>query len=183
MDLREAFKTDPNRVAKHSLHAPHVFADLSKNHLDDPALAKLFELARVRGVEPKRDAMFAGGAINTTEQRSVGHVRLRDPADAVVIPVLNAFLAYAEKIRADHTITDIVNIGIGGSDLGPAFVVQALTQFRMPVVQGGKRFHFVSNIDGHELHHVLQNCVAKKTLFIVASKTLMLFMRVLVSFG
>jgi glucose-6-phosphate isomerase len=174
LDLRDAFRRAPGRVDAFSQEAPHVFADLSKNLIDTQAQALLFELARECGIEYHRDAMFAGNAINTTEQRAVKHWLLRAPAGAntdrdaqQVHATLEAMLAYAERVRGDSAITDVVNIGIGGSDLGPQMAVAALDAFVLP----GKRFHFVSNIDGHELAAVLRQVRPHSTLFLVASKT------------
>ena len=173
LDLRDAFAYDNQRFATFSQQAPHVFADLSKNLLDALAQALLLQLARECGLEQHRDAMFAGERINNTESRAVKHWLLRAPriagdADsAAVHETLDAMLAYAEQVRADTAITDVVNIGIGGSDLGPQMAVAALESFAI----AGKRFHFVSNIDGHELASVLRRVEAKSTLFLVASKT------------
>jgi glucose-6-phosphate isomerase len=174
MDLREAFRGDHGRFEAFSQEAPHVFADLSKNLIDRRAEALLLELARACGLESHRDAMFAGHAINNTEQRAVKHWLLRAPAGASSDPdaarvhaTLDAMLAYAEQVRADPAITDVVNIGIGGSDLGPQMAVAALDAFVLP----GKRLHFVSNIDGHELAAVLRRVRPESTLFLVASKT------------
>ena len=183
-DLRDAFANDPDRFAALSQTAPHVFADLSKNLTDASTERLLFGLARECGVEAHRDAMFAGEHINTTEDRAVLHTLLRCPAasasgsDTSASPALaanlrevhvtlDAMLAYAEYIRADHTITDVVNIGIGGSDLGPQMAVLALSEFVAP----GKRFHFVSNVDGQELAGVLKGLAPEHTLFLIASKT------------
>ncbi|MEY4139903.1 MAG: hypothetical protein RLZZ371_2085 [Pseudomonadota bacterium] len=183
-DLRKAFAADPGRFSAFSQSAPHVFADLSKNRIDAETEALLFELARQTGLVAHRDAMFAGDAINSTEQRPVMHWLLRTPPLDPAMPAqsvhrhmaetlhevhatLDAMLAYAERVRADEHITDIVNIGIGGSDLGPQMAVQALDAFVLP----GKRFHFVSNVDGHELDAVLRKVKPASTLFLVASKT------------
>jgi glucose-6-phosphate isomerase len=174
-DLREAFNADAGRFAAFSQEAPHVFADLSKSLIDAPAEALLMALARECGLERHRDAMFAGEPVNNTEQRAVKHWLLRTPNDGTVddpdaIEVhatLDAMLVYAEQVRADAAITDIVNIGIGGSDLGPQMAVAALGEYVMP----GKRFHFVSNVDGHELAAVLRMVRPESTLFLVASKT------------
>jgi len=179
-DLRQAFAADPGRVPALSQEAPHVFADLSKNLLDAGTEKLLLELARQCGLQARRDAMFAGEHINSTEDRAVMHFLLRAngsvPAGsahgqagdrAQVRETLDAMLAYAESVRADHTITDVVNIGIGGSDLGPQMAVLALDEFVAP----GKRFHFVSNVDGHELAGVLRGLAPEHTLFLIASKT------------
>ena len=183
-DLRQAFAADANRFERFSLSAPHVFADLSKNLLDDRSQALLLDLARQCGVAAHRDAMFAGAVINGTEQRQVLHTLLRHPAPALAAPndvapknianelaqvhaTLDAMLAYAELVRANTAITDVVNIGIGGSDLGPQMAVLALGAF----AASGRRLHFVSNVDGHELDAVLQQVRPERTLFLIASKT------------
>ncbi|MFT3819510.1 MAG: glucose-6-phosphate isomerase [Rubrivivax sp.] len=175
LDLREAFARDPHRFAAFSLQAPEVFADLSKNLIDIATRRFLLDLARECGIEPRRDAMFAGEAINATEGRAVLHTALRAPRGAApfsdeVHAVLDAMLAYAERVRADAAMggfTDVVNIGIGGSDLGPAMAVPALDAY----CQRGLRLHFVSNVDGHDIVPVLRELDPRKTLFIVASKT------------
>jgi glucose-6-phosphate isomerase len=177
-DVREAFASDAQRFEAFSQSAPLVFADLSKNLIDAGTEKLLLDLARQTGLEAHRDAMFAGEAINTTEDRQVMHWLLRSPASAQlpqslaeplaqVHQTLDAMLAYAEVVRADAVITDVVNIGIGGSDLGPQMAVLALDEFVAP----GKRFHFVSNVDGHELNAVLKKVKPESTLFLVASKT------------
>jgi glucose-6-phosphate isomerase len=173
LDLREAFARDPGRAASLSFEAPEVYADLSKNLIDTATLRFLLDLARECGLEARRDAMFSGAPINATEGRAVLHIALRAPRGGVhgdeVHGVLGAMLAYAERVRAEagSGFTDIVNIGIGGSDLGPAMVTLALE----PFVHAGLRMHFVSNVDGHDLARVLKRLDAKRTLFIVASKT------------
>ena len=183
-DVRVAFAEDSTRFETFSQTAPHVFADLSKNRIDAATQALLCDLARQSGVEQHRDAMFDGEVINNTEDRAVMHWLLRNPAAgpvqqaraaikklapelAQVHTVLNAMLSYAQTVRADDAITDVVNIGIGGSDLGPQMAVLALDQFVLP----GKRFHFVSNVDGPELASVLKQLKPESTLFLVASKT------------
>ena len=183
-DAREAFAQDARRFEAFSQDAPHVFADLSKNLIDADSQALLLALARQCGLEEHRDALFAGELINSTEQRAVMHFLLRNPPLAQdeqahspiknvadkqeqVQSTLNAMLAYAEQVRADAAITDIVNIGIGGSDLGPQMAVLALNEF----ATAGKRLHFVSNIDGDELAGVLKHLLPGNTLFLIASKT------------
>ncbi|MCK9215716.1 MAG: glucose-6-phosphate isomerase, partial [Rhodoferax sp.] len=183
-DVRSAFAADPARFEAFSQSAPHVFADLSKNRIDTATEALLLDLAQQTGLAAHRDAMFAGEAINNTEQRAVMHWLLRTPPLDPAMPAQSvhrhmaetlhevhttrdAMLAFAEKVRADDAITDMVNIGIGGSDLGPQMAVLALDEFVLP----GKRFHFVSNVDGHELNAVLRKIRPENTLFLVASKT------------
>jgi len=183
-DVRDAFAEDPQRVERFSQQAPHVFADLSKNRIDAPTEALLMQLARECGLPAYRDAMFAGAPINNTEQRAVMHWLLRKPAPAQagqaqaatdvvaeglrdVHATLDAMLRIAEQVRQDDAITDIVNIGIGGSDLGPAMAVKALDDLRHPA----KRLHFISNVDGMELGSLLRTLRPESTLFLIASKT------------
>jgi glucose-6-phosphate isomerase len=184
-DARDAFAKDQNRFEAHSQNAPYIFADMSKNRIDAQTEKLLFELARQCGVEAHREAMFAGEKINSTEQREVWHTLLRNPVgfatdtnhnaatahkaaeQAKVHATLDAMLDYAEKVRADKAITNVVNIGIGGSDLGPQMAVLALDAF----ADSGKTLHFVSNVDGHELAAVLKKVKAQNTLFLIASKT------------
>jgi glucose-6-phosphate isomerase len=183
-DLRAAFAADAGRFASFSQSAPHMFADLSKNLIDTDTEQLLLALAQQSGLEQHRAAMFAGDRINSTEQRSVMHWLLRNPPLAqsqkeneAILDVaeeltdvhrtLDAMLAYAEQVRGDDYITDVVNIGIGGSDLGPQMAVLALEAYATP----DKRFHFVSNVDGHELAAVLKKVKVESTLFLIASKT------------
>jgi glucose-6-phosphate isomerase len=173
-DLRAAFERDPGRATALSYEAPEVFADLSKNLVDVATMRFLLDLAHECGVEPRRDAMFAGEPINATEGRAVLHSALRAPRGVApfsddVHGVLDAMLAYADSQRDGATsgIRHVVNIGIGGSDLGPQMVVTALE----PWVPAGLQMHFVSNVDGHDLTRVLRRLDARETLFIVASKT------------
>jgi len=177
-DLREAFSRDPARFEAMSQDAPHIFADLSKNLVTVETERQLLALARECGLERHRDAMFAGALINATEQRAVKHWLLRCPVPApgaaapdpdlpAVHTTLDAMLRYAEAVRADGAITDIVNIGIGGSDLGPQMAVIALGAH----ATADKRLHFVSNVDGHELAATLARCDPHHTLFLIASKT------------
>ena len=163
LDLRKAFASDAQRFEHFSQHAPEVFADLSKNLWDAATETLLLDMARACGLTQHRDAMFGGQPINSTEGRAVLHTLLRRPRGlalpgdgpdiahklAQVHTTLDAMLAYADTVRAHESITDVVNIGIGGSDLGPHMAVLALEQFRAP----GKRLHFGSNVVGHELPH------------------------------
>ncbi len=188
LDLCQAFAQDPQRLASLSLQAPHVFADLSKNLLNTDTQARLLQLAQESQLVAKRNAMLAGDAINSTEQRSVMHWLLRTPANRDEIAnaptvqawsteihtalhevhgTLDQMLALADQVRNDKQITDIVNIGIGGSHLGPEVVVNALEDW----IDTGKNFHFVSNVDGHELGHVLRRVKPESTLFLIASKS------------
>ena len=174
LDLREAFARDAGRYDAFAVEAPEVYADLSKNLIDTATLHFLLDLARECRIEPRRDAMLRGDAINTTEDRAVLHTALRAPRGAApfgedVHRVLDAMLAYVETVRdtAASGIRHIVNIGIGGSDLGPQMVVPALDAFAHP----GLTLHFVSNVDGHDITPVLRRLKPAETLFIIASKT------------
>ncbi|MFO1286533.1 MAG: glucose-6-phosphate isomerase [Rubrivivax sp.] len=178
LDLREAFTRDPRRFETLSFAAPEVFVDLSKQRFDLAGLRFALDLARECGLEARRDAMLAGAIANPTEGRAVLHTALRAPRGAApfseeVHGVLDAMLAFAEEVRtraAAGELTDIVNIGIGGSDLGPAMAVRALEGHRHPKL----RLHFVSNVDGHDIAPLLGGSGtpdAKKTLFVIASKT------------
>lgn len=176
--LAELFGADPDRADRYAFDAADLRVDLSKTHLDDGTLAALLDVARAAGVTERRDAMFAGDRINVTEDRAVLHVALRaargtvievDGADVVegVHEVLDAMAAFADRVRADERFTDVVNIGIGGSDLGPAMAARALAAFVHPRL----RLHYVSNVDGADLHETLRRLDPASTLFIVASKT------------
>ena len=183
--MRDLFAQDPQRFERLSLDAAGLFLDYSKNRLDGRTLALLANLARERGVERLRDAMFAGDKINLTEQRAVLHTALRAPKDkqitvdgqditADVHAVLARVKTFSDAVRngawLGHTgkeITDIVNIGIGGSDLGPKMVCLALRQFAHPRLT----MHFVSNVDGHDMDAALARVNPETTLFIIASKT------------
>ena len=174
-DLRQAFASDASRFADWSMQAPEVFADLSKNRIDAQTLALLLQLARDCGLEAQRDAMLAGEAINLTEDRAVLHMALRAPVgqglfSSEVQTSLTAMLAFAESVRdkaSQGLISDVVHIGIGGSDLGPAMAVTALQSFAHPCL----KLHFVSNVDGHDLAPVLAELDPARTIFVIASKT------------
>ncbi|MCX5577310.1 glucose-6-phosphate isomerase [Kaistia terrae] len=181
--MREMFAADPARFSRLSVSADDLLLDYSKNRIDAAAVVALLDLARTAGVEERRDAMFAGEKINVTENRAVLHVALRATADERYLvdgknvvddvhSVLAAMSAFAEGIR-DGSIagvggrfTDVVNIGIGGSDLGPAMVTRALSPYH-----DGPRLHFVSNVDGAHIHDTLEGLDPATTLFLVASKT------------
>ena len=173
-DVRQAFAQEPARFERWSLQAPEVFADLSKNRIDGQAMALLLDLARDLGLESQRDAMLRGEPINVTEGRAVLHTALRAPAGKgpfsdEVHAALNKMLAFADSVRDVERsgFSDVVHIGIGGSDLGPAMVVQALHSVAHPRL----KLHFVSNVDGHDLAAVLRGLDASRTLFVIASKT------------
>ena len=176
--LTELFAADPRRGERYVIQAGDLYIDYSKQPVDEALLAGLVAAAERAGVPARRDAMFAGEHINVTEDRAVLHVALRMPdgaslvVDGVdVVPgvhaVLRAMGAFADRIRADARYTDVVNIGIGGSDLGPAMASRALAAYGHPRL----RFHFVSNVDGADIHSVLRQLDPASTLFIVASKT------------
>lgn len=163
------------RFEQLSVQAPHVFVDCSKSLWDQESLHVLLTLARQLGVEQRRDALFAGAVVNETEQRPALHVQLRSGADLNTSESaesetqrgLHAMLEMAQTMRAQARFTDVVHIGIGGSGLGPELVLQALH----PWCKGGPNVHVVSNMDGHDLHQVLQRLAPAKTLFVVASKS------------
>lgn len=167
---------DPERARAFSLDAEGLFFDYSKTQIDSDVRASLLDLAKSRGVAEKRDAMFGGDAINETEGRAVLHTALRNLDSRPVIVggvdvmpsvlgTLDRMSVLADEVRASET-TDVVNIGIGGSDLGPAMAALALAPFH-----DGPRCHFVSNVDGADLADTLSTLNPKTTLFIVASKT------------
>lgn len=177
-DLREAFLKNEKRFEHFSASAPHVFVDFSKCMWDERIEETLLELAEQTEVFALRDAMFKGDAINTTERRAVMHWLLRTPKESLVSPALalahkevlatlDQFLNFAEQVRANPDITDIVNIGIGGSDLGPQMAVKALDEYVLP----SKRFHFLSNIDAHEIDRLLKTLRPQSTLFLISSKS------------
>jgi glucose-6-phosphate isomerase len=176
--LAELFARDPGRAQRYVITAGDLRIDYSKQPVDDSLLSALVNAAAGAGVLARRDAMFAGEHINVTEDRAVLHTALRAPrgasvmADGVdVVPdvhaVLDAMAVFADRIRDDESITDVVNIGIGGSDLGPSMAAVALATYGHPRL----RFHFVSNIDGAAVDEVLRSLQPASTLFIVASKT------------
>ena len=180
---RELFARDPGRVERFVRHAAGFHVDFSRQRVDEVVLAKLIELADAVSLRERIDAMWRGDHINLTEDRAVLHVALRQPAGAAiggadierqVMAERKRMLAFAEGVRSGairgssgKPFTRVVNIGIGGSDLGPAMAVQALKRF----TAGGPRCEFVSNVDGNRLHDVLEESDPATTLFIVASKT------------
>lgn len=183
--MTDLFAQDEQRFDRFSLEAAGLLFDYSKNRVNRETLGLLIELARERGVEALRDAMFAGEKINSTEKRSVLHTALRTPrSDALQVDgqdvtadvhaVLDRMQVFCERVRSGQwqgfggqAITDIVNIGIGGSYLGPKMACQALRAYAHPRLT----MHFVSNVDGHDLHALLQKVRPETTLFIIASKT------------
>ncbi len=182
--MRELFAKDDERFDKYSARFGDILLDYAKNRIDKEAMASLFALARASGVEQRRDAMWAGEPINTTENRSVMHMALRYQGDEVmvggenVMPGVREVLDNMRKFSADirsgaitgstgKPFTDVVNIGIGGSDLGPAMVTLALE----PYTRTDLRAHYVSNVDGAHIYDTLKQLDLETTLFIVASKT------------
>jgi glucose-6-phosphate isomerase len=184
-DLRGAFAADPGRAERLSLTAADLFVDLSKNLIDDEIVAALVRLGEEVGLPARRDAMYSGEHINVTEDRAVLHTALRRPVtDSLVVDgvdvvpqvheVLAQVYAFADSVRSGKwvgvtgkRITTVVNIGIGGSDLGPVMVYEALK----PYVQDGLECRFVSNIDPTDVAEKTSDLDPETTLFIVASKT------------
>ncbi|GGW48123.1 glucose-6-phosphate isomerase [Streptomyces caelestis] len=184
-DLRELFAADPGRAERYVVHVGDLRIDYSKHLVTDETLALLQELATATDVFGQRDAMFRGDKINVTENRAVLHTALRASRDAVievdgenVVPgvhaVLDKMTGFANRVRSGewtgHTgkrIRNVVNIGIGGSDLGPAMAYETLR----PYTARELTFRFVSNVDGADLHEALRDLDPAETLFIVASKT------------
>ncbi|WP_044476408.1 glucose-6-phosphate isomerase, partial [Rhodococcus aetherivorans] len=184
VDLRGLFAADPGRAQRFSLSVGEWYIDYSKHRITDTTVGLLLELARACGLEARRDAMFAGDRINTTEDRAVLHTALRLPRSATltvdgtdvvaeVHTVLDAMAGFAEKVRSGtwrgatgEPIATVVNIGIGGSDLGPAMVARALRHYA-----DGPAVRFVANIDPADLTAQLTGLDPATTLFVVASKT------------
>ncbi|HOY69357.1 MAG TPA: glucose-6-phosphate isomerase [Methylotenera sp.] len=185
LHMRDLFANDPLRFEKYSFKLDDILFDFSKHRITDETLPLLFQVAREADIEGWRDRMFAGEKINFTENRAVLHTALRNRSNTPVMvdgkdvmPDVNAVLAqmrdFSTKVRSGEwkgytgkRITDIVNIGIGGSDLGPVMVCDALKPYASPDLN----VHFVSNIDGAHLMRALEKCKPETTLFIVASKT------------
>ena len=179
--ISSLFEGDPGRFDSYSARLDDLLFDYSKHGLDSHALALLLQLARDAGLEQRRTALFAGEKVNLTEKRAVMHMALRnmsgkpvliDGRDVMpdVLAVRENFLNFAEAIRSGaicgftgQTFTDVVNIGIGGSDLGPAMAARALSPFR----DGGPRTHFVSNVDGADIADTLAPLDLSRTLFII----------------
>lgn len=175
---------DPNRVERFSAEADGMFLDFSKTSIDQTALSLLIELAEASGLAEKRAAMFRGEKINTTEGRAVLHTALRSTETTSLIVdgedvrpetarTLQHMAHFCEQVRSGEItasdgerFTDVVNVGIGGSDLGPAMATLALAPFH-----DGPRCHFVSNVDGAHVRDVLRNLDPGRTLIIIASKT------------
>ncbi|WP_025031146.1 glucose-6-phosphate isomerase [Nitratireductor aquibiodomus] len=184
MDMRAAFASDPGRFARFSLSLDDLTLDFSRAAVDQKAVDLLLKLSEAAGLEAARDKMFSGSHINTTEDRAVLHTALRalsggsienDGYDVMpgVREVLEAMDAFADGVRrgtirgaTGKAFTDVVNIGIGGSDLGPVMVTRALSP-----CHDGPRLHYVSNVDGAHIADTLAGLDPETTLFIIASKT------------
>ena len=175
-DMRRAFERDPGRFAGFSATADNMLLVYSKCAVNSRTMKLLASLAKACNVEAKRDDMFAGAIINTTEQRAVLHTVLRNRANTPVLVngkdvmpdvngVLEAMADFARKVRKSK-ITDVVNIGIGGSDLGPAMTTLALAPYH-----DGPRLHYVSNVDGAHIADTIKLLKPETTLFLIASKT------------
>lgn len=183
--MRDLFAADPARFEKFSLTFQDILFDYSKNRITEETVSLLLALARQAGLKEMIAAMFKGEKINNTEDRAVLHVALRNRSNRPifvdgqdVMPEVNAVLAkmkqFSEAVRhgrwrgySGKTITDVVNIGIGGSDLGPKMVVEALTPYTRPDLHT----HFVSNVDGTDIAETLKRVNPETTLFLIASKT------------
>ena len=183
-DMRAAFAADPERFAKFSAVDGDLLLDWSKCAVTEKTMELLAAAAQAAGVEKRRDAMFSGEKINITENRAVLHTALRQPKGAKVLveghdvvpdvhAVLDAMQKFSDAVRSGEArgatgekITDVVNIGIGGSDLGPVMATLALAPWH-----DGPRSHYVSNIDGAHMHDTLKGLEPETTLFIIASKT------------
>ena len=185
LHMREMFAADPQRFTRFSLISKDILLDYSKNRISEETLSLLFALARQADLKTWIERMFSGEKINVTEQRAVLHVALRNRSNRPVLvdgvnvmPEVNRVLAqmkiFTESVHSGawkgytgKTITDIVNIGIGGSDLGPVMVCEALRPYAKPGLQA----HFVSNVDGTHIAETLKRLNPETTLFIIASKT------------
>jgi glucose-6-phosphate isomerase len=183
--LPALFAQDKDRFHHFSLEAAGLFLDYSKNHIDATTVSLLASFARSCNLEQRRDAMFKGELVNTTEQRPALHTLLRAPAEqrfelngevlsSEVQQVFDRMDQLSQRVRSGEwlgftgkVITDVVNIGIGGSDLGPAMACAALRPFIKPCL----RVHFLSNVDGHAIDAVLAGLSPETTLFIIASKS------------
>ena len=183
--LRDLFADDPDRFQKFSLHFEGTLVDVSKNRINEETLTLLRQLAADTQVKEAIEAMFGGERINHTEDRSVLHTALRNRSNTPievdgrdVMPEVNEVLdrmkTFSEQIisgawkgYSDQAISNIVNIGIGGSDLGPVMVTEALKHYQKPNIN----VHYVSNVDGTHISEALKQLNPETTLFIIASKT------------
>jgi glucose-6-phosphate isomerase len=183
--LRELFDEDPARGERLTAEAAGLYLDYSKNRITDETIRLLIRLAEESGLEQRRDAMFRGDRINVSENRPVLHVALRMPKDAALVvdgvdvvaqvhEVLDRMAAFAEKVRSGEwkgftgaAIRNVVNVGIGGSDLGPVMAYEALRYYS----QRDMTFRFVSNVDSTDFVEATRDLAAEETLFIISSKT------------
>jgi glucose-6-phosphate isomerase len=183
--LRDLFATDPGRGERLAVEAEGLYLDYSKNRVTDETIALLLRLAEERGVAERRDAMFAGEKINVTENRAVLHVALRAPEGETILvdgenvvpkvhEVLGRMSSFSDRVRGGEwkgftgkRIRNVVNIGIGGSDLGPVMAYEALRWYS----QRDLTFRFVSNVDGTDIAEATRDLDPEETLFIVSSKT------------
>ncbi|MCH7743874.1 MAG: hypothetical protein IIB71_14560 [Proteobacteria bacterium] len=182
--ILDLFSNDPERLERYSIDLPGLYLDFSKNRINNDVFMALIDLAQISSLEDRRTEMFNGDRINVTEQQPVLHTALRDPASEVEIdgvPVADQITTQLQKMRlcsnsirsgewtgdTGKSITDVVNIGIGGSDLGPKMVCEALNE----LCDHGLETHFISNVDGSEISRLLAKLNAETTLFIICSKS------------
>src|SRR3984893_17955304 len=187
--LRQLFADDPRRGERLATEAVGLYLDFSKHRITDETLRLLVRLAAARGLRGRIDAMYSGEKINITEARAVLHIALRAPRDAHILvdgqdvvpevhTVLDRMAVFSERVRSGewkgHTgkpIRNVVNIGIGGSDLGPVMAYEALKHYS----ERSLNFRFVSNIDGTDFAEAVQDLDPSETLFIISSKTFTTF--------
>ena len=185
LQLRQLFADDPKRGERLAVEDVGVYLDYSKNRITDETLKLLLQLAEESGLRQRIDAMFSGEKINVSEKRAVLHVALRAPRDASILvdgknvvpdvhAVLDKMAAFADRVRSGawkgHTgkkIRNVINVGIGGSDLGPVMAYEALKHYS----ERSMNFRFVSNVDGTDFAEAVQDLNAEETLFIISSKT------------
>src|SRR5450432_1425334 len=183
--LRSLFSDDPGRADRFTIEAAGLFLDYSKNRITEETRKLLLQLAQESGLRERMDAMFRGEKINVTENRAVLHVALRAPKGEKIVvdgqdvvpavhEVLDKMAAFSNRIRSGewkgHTgkrIRNVINIGIGGSDLGPVMAYEALKYYS----QRDMTFRFVSNVDGTDFAEAVQDLKAEETLFVISSKT------------
>src|ERR1017187_5456435 len=185
LHLRKLFADDPKRGERLTAEAVGIYLDYSKNRITDETLKLLLQLAEESGLRSRIDAMFRGEKINVTENRAVLHVALRAPKDATILvdgenvvpqvhAVLDKMAAFSNRVRSGEwkgatgkRIRNVINVGIGGSDLGPVMAYEALRHYS----ERGMTFRFVSNMDGTDFAEAVQGLDAAETLFIISSKT------------
>ncbi|HSY89628.1 MAG TPA: glucose-6-phosphate isomerase, partial [Verrucomicrobiae bacterium] len=185
LQLRQLFAEDPKRGERLAVEDVGIYLDYSKNRITDETLKLLLQLAEQSGLRQRIDAMFSGEKINVSEKRAVLHVALRAPREASILvdgknvvpdvhAVLDKMAAFADRIRSGawkgHTgkrIRNVINVGIGGSDLGPVMAYEALKHYS----ERSMNFRFVSNVDGTDFAEAVQDLDAEETLFIISSKT------------